>query len=196
VAFIQTIGDDEATREVAELYDADRERTGYVPNYTRVFAHRPAVYRAWRQLVGEISGAMDTRRYELVTLAAARRLRSSYCMLAHGSVLADKFLGAERVRDVAVDHRAAGLDDVDVAVMDLAEKVVTDATSVTPGDIDRLRDLGLSDEDIVDVVLAATARCFFSKTLDALGAEPDAAYGGVEPELREALVVGRPIAAG
>jgi uncharacterized peroxidase-related enzyme len=196
VAFIDTIAEDDATGDVAELYEADRARVGYVPNYTRVFSHRPAAYRAWRQLVGAINGTMDTRRYELVTLAAARRLRSSYCMLAHGSLLADTFLGAERMRDVAVDHRAAGLDEVDVAVMDLAEKVAADATSVTREDIDRLRGLGLSEEDVVDVVLAAAARCFFSKTLDALGAEPDPAYRGVEPELREALVVGRPIAEG
>jgi hypothetical protein len=32
---------------------------------------------------------MDLRRYELATLAAARRLRSSYCCLAHGRVLAE-----------------------------------------------------------------------------------------------------------
>src|SRR6187401_3600837 len=65
---------------------------------------------------------MDLRRYELATLAAARRLRSSYCCLAHGSVLAQKF--GEPVREIALDHRAAGLDEVDVAVMDLAERVV------------------------------------------------------------------------
>jgi hypothetical protein len=29
-----------------------------------------------------------------------------------------------------LDHRAAGLDEVDVAVMDLAERVVDDATSI------------------------------------------------------------------
>ena len=46
----------------------------------------------------------------------------------------------------------------------------------------------------MDVVLAAAARCFFSKTLDALGVLPDAEYGELEPRLREALVVGRPIA--
>jgi hypothetical protein len=46
----------------------------------------------------------------------------------------------------------------------------------------------------MDVVLAAAARCFFSKTLDALGVLPDARYRELEPELREALVVGRPIA--
>ena len=46
----------------------------------------------------------------------------------------------------------------------------------------------------MDVVLAAAARCFFSKTLDALGVLPDAHYRELDPELLDALVVGRPIA--
>ena len=46
----------------------------------------------------------------------------------------------------------------------------------------------------MDVVLAASARCFFSKTLDALGVLPDASYAALDPDVREALVVGRPIA--
>jgi len=37
--------------------------------------------RAWHQLNGAIKESMDLRCYELATLAAARRLRSSYCML-------------------------------------------------------------------------------------------------------------------
>ena len=161
-------------------------------NYERAFAERPDVYVAWTQLNGAIKAGMDLRRYELATLAAARRLRSSYCCLAHGSVLAERF--GEPVREIAIDHRAAGLDDVDVAVMDLAERVVDDATSIGEADLQRLRDLGLSEPEIMDVVLAAAARCFFSKTLDALGVRPDVSYGELEPELREALVVGRPIA--
>jgi hypothetical protein len=44
-------------------------------------------------------------------------------------------------------------------------------------------------------VLAAAARCFFSKVLDGVGALPDREYADtLEPELREVLTVGRPIA--
>jgi alkylhydroperoxidase family enzyme len=161
-------------------------------NYERAFEARPEVYTAWGALNGAIKAGMDLRRYELVTLAAARRLRSNYCCLAHGSVLGERF--SEPVRDIALDHRTAGLDDVDVAVMDLAERVVDDATSISDADLQPLRELGLSETEIMDVVLAAAARCFFSKTLDALGVQPDASYASLEPELREALVVGRPIA--
>ena len=161
-------------------------------NHEAAFAERPEVYAAWGQLNSAIKAGMDLRRYELVTLAAARRLRSSYCCLAHGTVLHERL--GEPVLDIALDHRTAGLDEIDVAVMDLAERVVDDATTIGEADLQRLRDLGLSETEIMDVVLAAAARCFFSKTLDALDVRPDASYSELEPQLRDALVVGRAIA--
>lgn len=192
--FIATVTDAEAADAVAQLFDADRARVGYVPNYTHLFAHRPAVYGAWRQLLGAVTQHMDPRRYELATIAVARTLRSSYCMLAHGKVLRDEFYEPEALREIAVDHRNAGLEEVDVAIMDFAEKVAGDATSITQADVDRFRELGLSDADVLEVTLAAAARCFFSKTLDALGLRADATFSELDPELRAALTVGRPIA--
>lgn len=193
MTFIQTVPVESAKGDAAQLYEADREAFGYVPNFTQAFSERPAIYMAWRQLNAAIKQTMDLRRYELVTLAAAAKLRSSYCCLAHGSVLVDQFLPAETVQVLAADHRAGGLSEQDVAVMDLAERIVADATQIEPRDLERLRELGLSDGEIVEVVAAASARCFFSKALDALGAEPDAKFNDLEPGLREALTVGRPI---
>lgn len=161
-------------------------------NYERAFARRPDVYAAWTELLGAIKANMDLRRYELVTLAAALRLRSSYCSLAHGKILLEQF--GEPVDEIARDRRAAGLDEVDVAVMDLAGRVVDDASSIGAADLQRLGDLGLTDDEVMDVVLAAAARCFFAKTTDALGVLPDASFAELDPELREVLVVGRPIA--
>jgi uncharacterized peroxidase-related enzyme len=194
VTFIETVPEAHAPEAVAEMYAADREAFGQLPNFTKAFSLRPEVYAAWRRLNGAIKANMDLRRYELATVAAARRLRSSYCMLAHGSVLMQRFLEPELVRGLVEDYRSADLEPVDVAVMDLADKVARDATSVSQEDVDRLRTLGLTDSEILDVVLAAAARCFFSKALDALGAQPDASYSELEPGLRDALTVGRPIA--
>jgi alkylhydroperoxidase family enzyme len=163
-------------------------------NYERAFAERDRmdVYGAWVQLNTAIKGHMDLRRYELATLAAAQRLRSTYCSLAHGSVLHERF-GAP-VRQIVADRTLAGLDEVDLAVMDLAERVVDDAASIGDAELEPLRALGLSEAEIMDVVLAASARCFFSKVLDGVGAPADARFRALPEELLEVLVVGKPIA--
>ena len=179
------------------MYETDRQVFGHLPNLTKAFSLRPDVYAAWRQLNGSVKSNMDLRRYELATLAAARRLRSSYCALAHGSVILNNdFLSPEGVRAVVEGGDSPELDAVDAAVIDLADKVAVDATTVTEADVDRLRSLGLTDAEILDVVLAAAMRCFFSKVLDGLGAEPDARFAQLDPEVRDALTVGRAIAEG
>jgi uncharacterized peroxidase-related enzyme len=194
MTFIETVPESEASGEIAQMYETDREVFGHLPNFTRAFSQRPAVYAAWRQLNSSIKAGMDLRRYELATVAAARRLRSSYCTLAHGSVLLEQFVAPDELAAIVADHHAAGLDEVDVAVMDLADKVTADAASVTESDIDRLRSLGLSDTEIFDVVATAAMRCFYSKVLDGLGVRPDPHFAELDAPLREALTVGRPIA--
>jgi alkylhydroperoxidase family enzyme len=160
-------------------------------NYERAFAPHPAVFQAWGQLNAAIKASMDPRRYELATLAAALALRSSYCSLAHGTILADQF--GEPVIDIVRNRASAGLSTADVAVMNLAEQVVRDATAVTAADRQRLYDVGVSEREVDLVIMAAAARCFFSKSLDGLGADPDPEYLDLDGDLQAALVVGRAI---
>jgi uncharacterized peroxidase-related enzyme len=186
MAYVELVRDEDLPEAIAA------ETGGHAPNFVRLLAHRPAVYAAWRQLVTAVKEPMDERRYELATLAAARRLRSSYCCLAHGKVLAEKFYSPGEVASIAGGTHP--LDETDRAVMEIAEKVAADASSVTEEDVARLRELGLVDEEIFDVVLTAAARPFLTKAVDGLGVRPDASYRELDPGLRETLTVGRPIA--
>jgi alkylhydroperoxidase family enzyme len=96
MTFVETVPEGDAAGDLAQMYETDRAAYGHVPNFTKAFSHRPGVYAAWRALNGEIKAGMDLRRYELATVAAARRLRSTYCALAHGSLLLQQ--GARRPR--------------------------------------------------------------------------------------------------
>lgn len=157
------------------LYAAERDRLGYLPNYIRVFAHAPDVYEAWRALSAATAAGLGKRRYELATVRAAQVLGSRYCTLAHSAVLRDEFLDEETVRAILTDPSQAGLDAAEHAIMDLAAKIAKDPNAATQADIDALREHGLSDQEIVHVVLAVTIRRFFAGTLSALGAQPDPA---------------------
>ena len=73
--------------------------------------------------------------------------------------------------------------------------MATDAASIGQGDVDRLRELGLGDGDVADVVFAAAARCFFTRVLDGLGAQLDVETAAAfAPEILESMMVGRPAA--
>jgi uncharacterized peroxidase-related enzyme len=193
MAFIREIPPHEAAPDVRALYDRDRETLGYVANYTKVFAHRPEVYTAWARLIGAIRSGMDKRRYELVTLAAAAHLRSTYCMLAHGTVLLrSNLVTPDGLEAIARDYRQAGLSPAEVAMMAFAEKVTLNAHAITAEDVETLRRHEFSDTEIFDIAVTAAARCFFSKTLDAVGAAPDDTFRNLDERLRDALTVGRP----
>jgi alkylhydroperoxidase family enzyme len=103
-------------------------------------------------------------------------------------VLRKNFFSAEQLIAIVTDYRNASLDPQDVAVMALAEKVILDQHNVTQEDINGLLAFGLTDEEVLDVVLTAAARSFYTKVLDALGAEPDDAYLELEPELQAAIM--------
>ena len=190
--FIRPIPVDDATDAVADMYSADRSRWGFLPEFTEVFSHHPDAYAAWIQLIGSIRGQMDSRRCELVTLAAARALRSSYSTTVHAKILSDRWYEPETVVALVSDHHAARIDPIDIAIMDFATKVALDPSAVTEQEVDHLRKLGLSERDILDVVLAVAARCFFATVIESMGARPDRELlEPLPPELREALSVGR-----
>ena len=193
MAFIRTTAPGDATGEARAMYARQQAHFGYVPNYARVFGDRPDVMKLWADLLSGIRRNLDPRRFELVTLAAALELGSSYCALAHAKVLGEKFLSEAELRAIAAGD-AGALSQAETAMMALARKVVSDSSSVTREDVEALRRRGLSDDEIFDVVAVAAARAFFAKLVDALGAQPDAAFLQMERELRELLTVGRPIA--
>jgi uncharacterized peroxidase-related enzyme len=193
MTFIATVPIDLAGGDVRTMYAESQAKLGYIPNYTKVFSHRPHVNAAWGNLLGSIRSTVDPRRYELVTLAAARTLHSSYCMLAHGSILSRDFFSPEQLSQIATDYTSADLTPAEIAMMAYVEKLVEDASSIEAADIQVLRDHGFTDPEIFDIAAVAAARCFFSTLIDALGAEPDASYLGLEEQLRLGLTVGRSI---
>ena len=137
---------------------------------------------------------MDRRRFELVTIAAARALRSTYCTVAHASFLRDVCGDGQTVQDLALTSDGSSLSEQDAALYSFATKLALDASAMEQSDVDALRDAGLSDAEISDVVYAVAARAFFTKVLDGLGARLDQETADTfDPGLLQGMIVGRPV---
>lgn len=181
MSILQTTSEAEAVGATAAAYAADRAALGYVPSHTKVLAMNPEAFDAWKTLQSAIAGSMGMRRYELVTLAAALGLGSRHCRLAHGNK-ALKFFDEQELLGIARDYRNAGLNEAEIAMMDFAIKLSAGSAAMDESDSLRLRDLGFSDREIVDITLAAAARNYLSRTLQALAVDVD-----MPPKLSEEM---------
>jgi len=187
MAIITAPSEDETTQPVSSIYASDIEELGYVASHTKVLALNPEAYAAGDALLDAIATSMGKRRYELVTLAAALGAKSKHCLLAHGGKALDVIDHDDLVR-IARDYERAGLSPAEVEMMRFAEKVSTEAAAMTDDDSRRLRDAGFGDREIVDIALAAAARNYMSRAIQALAIDVDPSP--LDDELQRALLAG------
>jgi uncharacterized peroxidase-related enzyme len=192
MAFIDIIDDQAIDADVRAMYDRQQAHYGYVPNYARAFCHRPHVMALWAAMQNGVRRDMDKRRFELVTFAAAHALRSTPCSIAHGNVLSQHIPAAD-VLAIGRGETPPSLAPAEAALIAFARKVAVDATAVTADDVQGLKRHGLSDGEVFDIAATSAARAFWTKLLDALGVEVDAAVQKLDPAFSEALAVGRPL---
>lgn len=195
MAFISTTHPDEAQGAAGEMYARQRAAWGYLPNYARLFCHRPEVLARWGRLLAEIKRPMDRRRFELATFGAAHELRHTACSITHGQALTEFFSDGE-VLAIARGEQPPGITNAEHAMLRFARQVASDARGVTPEQVADLKGHGFSDAEIFDIAAAAAGRAFLTKILDGLGMEADGHFWQVVPELRDPLTVGRPLRAG
>lgn len=186
---IDTPDPETATDYVAEVYRSDLTDDGFVFSHTRAMAVNPEALQAFETLIHAIVPSIGVRTYELATLAAAAALQSPHCLLAHGrKALRAGALDEDTLVQVARDFEDAGLSPADVAVMRYAQRLSTDAASMTDDDTQNLRDVGFDDRQIVDITLAAAARNYFSRALEALAVPVEDELAGLSPRIRDALL--------
>jgi uncharacterized peroxidase-related enzyme len=191
--YLRTVGKEEATGEVARIYDESLAHMGFVMEADSCLTTRPDLLPLVQNFLDQARGnfSLGLKAWRLITLVAAKQVPSTYCSYVYGKQLVADLGSREKVLSVQRDFRSAGLDERDVAMLAYAEQIARDASKITQGDIDRLRAVGFSDLEISDIALCASFRCFLSRFIDAVGARPEPAFFEPDPVLREALTVGR-----
>ena len=177
----------------AAFYADDRESDGYVNNLTRLWCWRPDVLQGFIDLRGRLVDEAELTEDDiavLVTATAAAR-SDSYCALAWGTRLAERTddRTAATVLAGSVEH----LDARRAALATWARHVVADPNAIVSSDVERLRDVGLSDRAIFEATAYIALRLAFSTVNDALGAAPDRELAERAPaRVRDAITFGRP----
>ncbi len=191
--YLQTIEEEAATGRVGEIYAAQKAQMGFVMSTAKSFTPRPDLLPIYTEFAEKIRAgfSLGIREWRLITLIAAKHIPSTYCSYVYGKQLVGDLGSKEAVMAVQKDFRTAGLPARDVEMLAYAEKITQDASRISQPDIDRLRAVGFTDQQICDIALCASFRCFVSRFFDAMGAGPEAAFIDSDPEFRAAMTVGK-----
>lgn len=172
---------DEATlpTEVTALYEAPREKLGFVPNVLRFFALRPAHLLRWtdhyQELMTGQSGLSKIER-EMIAVVVSTANRCRYCIAAHSAALR-KLTGDPTLADaIAADHDTATLDARVQAMLDYALKLTLHPAEMAENDVLSLRDAGWRDEDIMDIAEVTGMFNLTNRMASGLGWEPNPEY--------------------
>lgn len=95
------------------------------------------------------------------------------------------------VMKIAHDYRNAGLDKKDVAMLEYAEKITLRPNEVDKRDVQRLREVGWTDREILDIAALTSYRNFITRMADALGVELTEDYKTLRQDYVESLMVGK-----
>ena len=131
-----------------------QERLGLVPNVIQTFAANQDKLRAFIQYYNTLMLApspLSKLEREMVAVVVSSANRCYYCLVAHGqavrSLSADPHLGEMLV----MNYRVAPVDTRVRAMLDFAWKLTVSPWEVDEPDREKLRQAGLSKEEIFDL---------------------------------------------
>jgi alkylhydroperoxidase family enzyme len=190
--YIKTIGTEEATGEMAAIYEAEIKAMGQVMAATRCWSARPDMLVPVERLLHEMRDgfSLGLVNFRLITLVVAKHVPSSYCSHVYFKTLSG-MIGREQALLVQQDFRKAQLSEQQVEMLAYAEQIARDASKIGPQHIQRLRDVGLTDLNIADIALAASFRSFMSRYFDAVGATVEPDFLDNDPAIRAQMNVGK-----
>ena len=131
-----------------------QEKSGFVPNVFLALANRPDEFRAffaYHEALMEKEGGLTKGEREMIVVATSAHNQCIYCVVAHGAILRIREKNPQLADQIATNYRKADITPRQKAMLDFALKVSKCSHEINNADIDDMRELGFSNDDIWDI---------------------------------------------
>jgi uncharacterized peroxidase-related enzyme len=178
-AWIAVPSPDELPAEVTDEIGDISKRIGFMPNVARLLAVTPSHFVGWWTYFDDLmrgpSGLSKTQR-EMIAVVVSAESHCPYCLAAHAAALRLRTKDDAFVERLAVNHRHLELDPRDREMLDFAVKLTKTPDECGQGDLERLRDVGFTDEDILHIVEVTAIFNYNVRLATATGLLPNDEY--------------------
>jgi len=140
--------------DIRETILALQEKSGFVPNVFLALANRPDEFRAffaYHDALMEKEGGLTKGEREMIVVATSAHNQCIYCVVAHGAILRIREKNPQLADQIASNYRKADITPRQKAMLDFALKVSKSSHEISNADIEDMRELGFSNDDIWDI---------------------------------------------
>ena len=165
--------------EVLELWAPSLEKLGFVPNVLRLYALRPSHLLAWNAWYEELmkgDSSLTKAEREMIAVVVSIANDCAYCIAAHSAALRKLTKDAALADQIAADHAQAAIPERMKAALDYAVKLTCEPTKMAAADVERLRDTGWSDEDVMDIAEVTAMFNMSNRMASAVDMRPNVEY--------------------
>ncbi|ROO90988.1 putative peroxidase-related enzyme [Actinocorallia herbida] len=163
--------------DVEELFVDAEKKQGRVPNYLNSYAHNTETLKRlltfYHSLWDPNGGTLTIQERELISVVVSHENGCGYCKANHRAGLAAALKDRELAHRIADDHHIIGFGPREQAIVDLAVKLTVNPSHVNDTDVLGLRDHGLTDEQIVEVIEVTSFFNYTNRLTIGIGTRPD-----------------------
>ena len=189
MTWIKTISYDDATGTLKELYDRIKGPDNNIDNIMLAHSLRPHSMEGhmalYKYVLHHPRNALPKSYLETIGVYVSLLNKCRYCIDHHYAgllrLLQNDQRGAEIRAALDASDPAAAFDGKELAGLQYAEKLTTNAAELASGDIDRLREAGLDDGEILEINQVTAYFAYANRTVLGLGISTDGDIVGLSP---------------
>lgn len=167
---------DTFSEETETVFGEFRRGMGFpmTPNFMKVQEHSPAAAKGtWGLLQGVLlSGSLPRALKDMLIAAVSHDRKCLYCEAAHLACCRSLGIDAATLQALVEDVESLTPEKVRDIIL-FALKCARDPQSMTPQDHASLRDHGLGDEEIMELIAVTGLAVYLNIIADASGVVPD-----------------------
>ena len=140
--------------DIRETILAVQEKSGFVPNVFLALANRPDEFRAffaYHDALMEKESGLSKGEREMIVVATSAHNQCIYCVVAHGAILRIREKNPQLADQISSNYRKADITPRQKAMLNFALKVSKSSYEISNDDIEDMRELGFSNDDIWDI---------------------------------------------
>lgn len=185
IAWVETLGYEEAGDRLKEVYDEASSQIGEVHNLYRAHSLRPETIDGSDRLYKAVLHCPDNTLApwlgELVAIYVAALNDCHYAFVNHGANFCHHLGDQERagrIMEALPDGiPVKELDDKSIALLEYTRRLTLQPREMAREDIERLRKAGFTDGEIVEANQICAGFNYWTRTLNGLGVELDSWAG-------------------